>query len=104
MLNVVLQTLGFVFWGLRSMSADQFRQGLPICIACILATGVSAFVIYAAPKMMSLQRHSAALVASVLAMFFGGACVIGLPIGIWALVAINRPEVPSCLCFSRWPT
>lgn len=56
---------------------------------------VAAFVIYAALKMKELKQWSLAIVASILVMIpcVSPCCIIGLPIGIWALVVLNRPEV-----------
>ena len=56
---------------------------------------VAAFIIYAALKMRELKQWNLAIVASVLAMIpcISPCCIIGLPIGIWALVVLNKPEV-----------
>ena len=56
---------------------------------------VAAFIIFAALKMKDLQQWSLAVAASVLAMLpcISPCCVIGLPIGIWCLVILMRPEV-----------
>jgi energy-converting hydrogenase Eha subunit G len=56
---------------------------------------VAAFIIFAALKMKDLKQWSLAVAASVLAMLpcISPCCVIGLPIGIWCLVILMRPEV-----------
>jgi hypothetical protein len=58
---------------------------------------VAAFVIYAALKMKELTQWGLAVAASVLAMIpcISPCCVIGLPVGIWCLVVLNRPEVKN---------
>ena len=56
---------------------------------------VALFIIYAAIKMKELKQWNVAVVASVLAMVpcISPCCIIGLPIGIWALVVLMRPDV-----------
>jgi hypothetical protein len=56
---------------------------------------VAAFIIYAALKMKDLKQWGLAVAASILAMLpcISPCCVIGLPIGIWCLVILMRPEV-----------
>ncbi len=58
---------------------------------------IAAFIVYAALKMRELQQWGFAVAASILAMLpcISPCCVIGLPIGIWALVVLMRPEVKS---------
>ncbi len=60
-----------------------------------IATG--AFVFYAAMKMKRLENHSLCLAASVVALLpcFSPCCCVGLFIGIWALVVLNRPEIKA---------
>jgi len=56
---------------------------------------VSVFVIWAALKMRSLEKRTMAVVASIVAMIpcLGPCCLIGIPIGIWSLVVLMKPEV-----------
>jgi len=58
---------------------------------------VAAFIIYAALKMKELTQYGFAMAASVLAMIpcVSPCCLIGLPIGIWCLVVLTRPEVKA---------
>ncbi len=55
----------------------------------------AAFIIYAALKMKDLQQWGFAVAASILAMLpcISPCCIIGLPIGIWSLVVLMRPDV-----------
>ena len=48
-------------------------------------------------KMKSLESYSLVMTVSVIAMIpcFSPCCLIGLPIGIWALVVLSKPEVKS---------
>jgi hypothetical protein len=55
---------------------------------------LNGFVLYGAIKMLRLQNHGMATVASVAAMLpCQCCCLFGLPFGIWALVVLNKPEV-----------
>ena len=58
---------------------------------------VAIFIIYAALKMKDLKQWNLAVVASVLAMIpcISPCCVIGLPVGIWSLVVLLRPDVKA---------
>ena len=53
----------------------------------------STAIIFGALKMMKLQTYPLAIAASVLAMITTPGSLIGLPIGLWALVTLRRPEV-----------
>ena len=60
-----------------------------------LISGVLIFL--GAISMLSLKRYSLAVAASVLSMMpaTSGCCLVGLPIGIWALVTLSRPGVSA---------
>ena len=49
-----------------------------------------ALTIFAAVKMKRLQAYGLALTASIVTIIISPACLIGLPIGIWALVVLSR--------------
>jgi len=45
-------------------------------------------------KMKKLENYGSVMTACILALLpCGNCCCIGLPLGIWALVVLNRPEV-----------
>lgn len=58
---------------------------------------VAAFIIYAALKMKDLTQYGLAMAASILAMIpcISPCCLVGLPIGIWSLVILTKPEVKA---------
>lgn len=58
---------------------------------------VAIFIIYTALKMKELKQWGLCAAASVLAMIpcISPCCIIGLPIGIWCLVVLLKPEVKS---------
>ena len=53
----------------------------------------SSLIIFAALKMKRLQAYGLAIVASILAIVISPGNLIGLPIGIWALVVLSQREV-----------
>jgi len=63
----------------------------------LVAVAVAAFIIYAALKMRELSQYGMALAASVLAMIpcMSPCCIIGLPIGIWSLIVLSKPEIKA---------
>ena len=63
----------------------------------IIAICVSGFVIFGAMKMKKLESYGLAMGASIVAMIpcISPCCVLGLPIGIWALVVLMKPEVKA---------
>jgi hypothetical protein len=63
----------------------------------IIAILMGAVILLGGLKMMKLESFGVAMTASILAMIpcLSPCCVIGLPIGIWALVILSKPEVKS---------
>ena len=60
-----------------------------------LITGL--LVLLGGIKMKKLEGYGLVMAASILGMIpcFSSCCVLGLPIGIWALVVLSKPEVKS---------
>ena len=56
---------------------------------------VAVFIIYVSLKMKDLNQWGLCVTASILAMIpcISPCCIVGLPIGIWCLVVLMRPEV-----------
>jgi serine/threonine protein kinase len=96
-LNWVLFTLVFIVLGLKTTGAMAHRTQAAIAVVIVLlaflAMFLSGFVIYAGLKMLRQERWGACLTASILAMIVAPGNIIGLPIGIWALVVLTRREV-----------
>jgi hypothetical protein len=63
----------------------------------IIAILMSVVILLGALKMKKLESYGLAMTASILAMIpcLSPCCVIGLPIGIWALMVLSKPEVKS---------
>jgi GYF domain 2 len=66
-------------------------------VMSIIAILMSVVILLGALKMKKLESYGLAMTASILAMIpcLSPCCVIGLPIGIWALVVLSKPEVKS---------
>lgn len=58
---------------------------------------LSVVILLGGIRMKKLQNYGLSVAASVVALIpcISPCCVIGLPIGIWALVVLNKPEVKS---------
>ena len=64
-------------------------------VSSLVGIVVSALVLYGALKMKKLEKHGWAITASILALIpcTSPCCLAGIPIGIWALVVLSKPEV-----------
>lgn len=63
----------------------------------LIGLAVAGFILWAAFQMKALKNWTISVVASILAMIpcISPCCIIGLPIGIWALVVLLKPEVKA---------
>ena len=70
--------------------------GVSIVLA-VIGMVVSGFILFGALKMKKLESYSLAMATSIVAMIpcISPCCFIGLPIGIWALVVLSKPDVKS---------
>jgi hypothetical protein len=67
--------------------------GLPLVLLMVAHTVV---VILGAWNLMQLRSYRLALVGSILGILpFGPGAIIGIPMGIWALVVMNKKEVKA---------
>lgn len=66
-------------------------------ISGVISAAIGVVIFMGASKMEKLQNHSFAFTAAILAMLpcVSPCCILGLPLGIWALVVLNKPEVKS---------
>lgn len=87
MLQMVRQFMG-------PLPDPQALIGVSIGVFAVLATA-SLVVIFGAIQMLRLRMYGLTLVGSLLPMINcnTGCCVLGIPLGIWALVVLLRPEV-----------
>jgi len=61
----------------------------------IIALGAGAVIFLGAQKMKALTSHGWAMLASIVAMvpLVSPCCLIGLPVGIWSMLVLQKPEV-----------
>ena len=76
--------------------ANMFSGTIGV-VSSIIGILVSVFILVGAIKMKKLESYGLAMAVSIIAMIpcFSPCCPIGLPIGIWALVVLSKPEVKS---------
>jgi hypothetical protein len=62
-----------------------------------IGIATSILIFFGGLKMKKLENYGLAMAASVIAMIpcISPCCLLGLPIGIWALVVLSKPEVKS---------
>jgi hypothetical protein len=98
--SLVFRTVGFSFMAANRMPKQAWPAmfagpiGIVDNLLCIVIAGV---VLFGAIKMKRLENHGLAMAASILAMIpcLSPCCLLGLPLGIWALVVLLKPEVKS---------
>ena len=62
----------------------------------LIALGLYGFVLWGAMQMKQLRNWNIAMGASIAAMLpCSCCCIVGLPIGIWSLIVLMKPEVKS---------
>jgi len=76
--------------------ANMFSGTIGV-VAGIIGIVVSVVILFGAVKMKKLESYGLAMAASIIAMIpcVSPCCLLGLPIGIWALVVLMKPEVKS---------
>lgn len=64
-------------------------------ISSLIGIGWNAFIVWGSIRMKKLEAHNISLIASILTVIpcFSACCCISIPVGIWALVVLNRPDV-----------
>ncbi|WNG55603.1 hypothetical protein F0U59_13110 [Archangium gephyra] len=64
----------------------------------VVGVGLGALIAFGGLQMTKFRMYGVAIAASIIAMvpcFSCCCCVIGLPVGIWALVVLTRQEVKA---------
>jgi hypothetical protein len=66
-------------------------------INVLIMAALSVLILVGALRMKKLRSYGLAVTGAIVALVpcISPCCVIGLPIGIWALVVLNKPEVKS---------
>lgn len=99
--------MSFLGTSISSLMADRFDEfderytelyeGAAGIASSFIGILVAALIIYAALKMKELSQYGLCMAASILAMIpcISPCCIIGLPIGIWCLIVLTKPEVKT---------
>ena len=89
------------------LSAFRPRHGMPDWamltsgtvgfIGSLIALAMSLLIFAGGLQMKRLQNYGLAMAASIVAMIpcISPCCLLGLPLGIWALVVLSKPEVKN---------
>jgi hypothetical protein len=105
LIGLAVNALGMGMSGLENIgggsgAADQYMQymsgGMGI-VSSIIGLGISGFILWASMQMKQLRKWNMSVAASIVAMIpcIGPCCLIGIPIGIWSVVVLMKPEVKA---------
>ena len=98
--SLVLNLTGFSIMHLPNMP-NMPNEGLVRMFSSVVGVAfvvlIGLVILVGGLKMKKLESHGLAVTASILALLPCSfpCCLIGLPIGIWALVVLFRPEVKN---------
>jgi hypothetical protein len=104
LLGLFMSFLGTSLSSIMADRIDEFDEryvdmfeGAAGMVSSFIGIVVAAFIIYAALKMKELSQYGLCMAASILAMIpcISPCCIIGLPIGIWCLIVLSKPEVKT---------
>jgi len=74
----------------------RFLPGSAQLVIVVVMAAYSVFVVLGAWNLMQLRSYRTALAGSILALFpFAPGAIIGVPMGIWALVLITKEKVKA---------
>ena len=98
-ISIVFRFVGTSIFSGSQMSnqpfADMFSGALAT-ISNILGLIIAFLILMGGIKMKRLENYALAMTASIVALLpCSACCIVGLPIGIWALVILSKPEVKS---------
>jgi len=76
--------------------AQMMSGGLGIALN-VIGLAMAGFFIFASTKMRKLESYGMVMTATILSMLpcTSSCCCVGLPVGIWVLVVLMKPEVKS---------
>lgn len=93
--NLVMTFLGSDV--MYESTPEEWRGAAKIggIVGSLIGIGAAVFLWIAAGKMDRLESHNLALIAAIVAMVpcVSPCCCIGLPVGIWAVIMLGKPEV-----------
>lgn len=77
---------------------DMLTQGMGASrVLNFVAIALDGVMIFGALQLRQLKGYGLATAAAIIAMLpcAGCCCLFGLPVGIWTLVTINKPEIKA---------
>lgn len=97
--NLLAAGVGFHRTGMNA-EMERFTSmfsGTIGVVSGIIGFLVAGLILFGALKMKKCESYGWAMTASIIAMIpcISPCCLVGLPIGIWALVVLAKPEVKS---------
>ncbi len=74
---------------------SEIMQGPGGLVSNLITLVVGIFIVLGALKMKRLESYGMSMTASILAMIpcLSNCCVVGLPIGIWALIVLMSADI-----------
>lgn len=99
--GIVLNLLGVTLGAMEGQQSQEMPSwatamsgGFGV-VQSLLGIILSVVILMGALKMKKLENYTFAIIATIMAMVpcISPCCIVGLPIGIWALVVLNKPEV-----------
>ena len=96
LMNVLGSSMAMFHQGPQQEWGNMFSGGFGI-VTSSLGILLSAVIFYGGLKMKRLENHGLAVASSILAIIpcTSPCCLLGIPVGIWALVVLMKPEVKS---------
>jgi len=94
LINCGIALILLLAWSIVSVTLGLSSPGAVItgCVG-IIFTATGLFTVVGAQRMMRLQSYGLAVAAGVLQLIPSAGSLLGLPIGIWALIVLTRHEV-----------
>jgi len=96
LLNILGTGLSAMAGGGEERTLNLMSGGIGIMVD-LIGLAVAGFIIYGAMQMKSLRNHTMAMIAAIVSVIpcISPCCIVGLPVGIWALIVLNKPEVKA---------
>ncbi|MBL0312064.1 MAG: hypothetical protein IPP78_04970 [Holophagaceae bacterium] len=94
-LNLLGAGMGAAMSGSRGM--PNMLSGGVGAVVNVIGLAMAVVVFMGASKMKNAESHGFAMAAAILAMIpcISPCCLLGLPLGIWALIVLLKPEVKA---------
>jgi hypothetical protein len=99
--NLLVLVLHLLGTGMGAMAGGNEGMGAMMNGALGMVLDIIGFLLgfviaFGGLKMKNMQSYGLAMTASILAMLpCSCCCIIGLPLGIWSLVVLMKPEVKA---------